>query len=160
MNPDPVPLDLSGPAKLRAASPDARPLEDPIPQTAVPPSLLPDDIPPAPARRTAPPRPETPGKIGGSLKPQVTAAEFDLRIRYRQARNVAEASEAVRAAWDGSREAKTDLRKRQALRHYYDVLFAKMVAMDRAIAPLVEQRHKAENARLTQSQIAPTVDAE
>ena len=161
VNPEPLPSVLTAPAKSPAANPESTPAPaDPIPRPAAPPSLLPDEIPAAAARRPGPPKPAAPGKPGGSLKPQATAAEFDLRIRYRKARNVAEINDRVRAAWDDSRDAKTDLQKRQTLRRYYDVLFAQMLSVDRGIAPLVEQRHKAENARLTQSRIAPTVESE
>lgn len=153
---DPSPSFVLTPVNPPAAIPDSAP---PIGDPLAPPSLLPDEIPATPARRTAGPTPAAPGK-SVSLKPQATAAEFDLRIRYRKARNVAERTAPVRAAWDDSREAKTDLRKRQTLRRYYDVLFAQMVSVDRGIAPFVEQRHQAENARLTQSRIAPTVEVE
>ena len=105
-------------------------------------------------------KPPGAGKPGTALKPQVTAAEFDLLIRYRKARNVAEMNEKVRAAWDDSRDAKTDLRKRLALQRYYAVLFAQMLTVDRGIALLVDQRHKAETARLTQTHIAPTIETE
>jgi hypothetical protein len=86
--------------------------------------------------------------------------ELELRIRFQKARNIADASEKVRAAWDSSRNLKTDYAKRQALKHYYDVLFAQMLVVDRGIAPLVEQRRKTEIAGLTQTQIAPTVPRE
>ena len=55
---------------------------------------------------------------------------------------------------------KTDYAKRQALKRYYDVLFAQMLIVDRGIAPLVEQHRKNEIAGLTQTQIAPTVPRE
>lgn len=159
-NPDPFPAFRTAPAKPPAAdAARSLPPGDPIPRPATPPSLLPDEI-PIPTKRPAPVKPPGAGKPGTALKPQATAEEFDLLIRYRKARNVAEMNEKVRAAWDDSRDAKTDLRKRETLKHYYDVLFAKMLAVDRGIALLVDQRHKAENTRLTQTQIAPTVPTE
>ena len=159
-NPAPSPPLPLAPAIAPAADPDKLlPLGDPIPRPAATPSLLPDEI-PAAAKRPPSGRPPAPGKPGTSLKPQATAAELDLRIRYRKARNVAETNGKVRAAWDDSREAKTDHDKRQTLKRYYDVLFAQMLTVDRGIAPLVEERRKAEFAPLTQTRIAPTVPVE
>lgn len=154
-NPDPSPVLPLAPAPAPAADAEKLlPLGDPIPRPTATPSLLPDEI---PAAATRPPsgRPPAAGK-----KRQETAAELDLRIRYRKARNVAETNAKVRAAWDDSRDAKTDHAKRQALKRYYDVLFAQMLAADRGIAPLVVERRKAEFAALTQTQIAPTVPSE
>lgn len=156
----PPPTFLTAPAKLPAASADQTPpLADPIPLPTTTPSLLPDEI-PTPAKRAPLTKPPAPGKPGTTLKPQATAAEFDLRLRYRKARTVAEANGKVRAAWEISRDAKTDQGKRQALKRYYEVLFARMLTVDRGIAPLVEDRRKAETAALTQTHIAPTVPAE
>lgn len=161
---EPAPPDKSEPPPTLplapAPIPDADkipPLGDPFPRSTSPPSLLPDEI-PAAAQRPSSGRP--PGKPGASLKPQATAAELDLRIRYRKARNVAESNGKVRAAWEVSRDAKTDHEKRQSLKRYYAVLYAQMLAVDRGIAPLVQERRKAEFAALTQTQIAPTVPTE
>ena len=154
--PEPSPALPLAPAPPPPDPDKVLPLGDPIPRTMAPPSLLPDEI-PAATKRPAPAGPPAAGKPGSSLKPQATAADLDLRIRYRKARNVAETNGKVRAAWDDSRDAKTDHDKRQALKRYYDVLFGQMLAMDRGIAPLVEQRRKAEFAPLTQTHIAPTV---
>ena len=157
-NPEPSPPLPLAPAP--APDPDkVLPLGDPMPRPTAPPSLLPDEI-PAATRRPASARPPAAGKPGASLKPQATAADLDLRIRYRKARNVAETNGKVRAAWDDSRDAKTDHDKRQALKRYYGVLFAQMLTVDRGIAPLVEERRKAEFAGLTQTHIAPTVPSE
>ena len=162
-NPDPLPtLPILPGAPFRASASDADktlPLGDPFPRPAATPSLLPDEIPAAPKRpATANPLPV--GKPGATLKPQATAAELDLRIRYSKARNVAETNEKVRSAWEDSRVAKTDHAKRQALKRYYDLLFARMLSVDRGISPLVEKSRKAESAMLTQTQIAPTVPNE
>ena len=155
----PIPATPAAPVTPRATDPDLLQLDKPVPRPETPPSLLPDDIPaamprPSPAR---PPAGERPGPVP---KQQAAAAELDLRIRYRKARNVADANEKVRAAWEDSRDAKTDHAKRQALKRYYDLLFARMLSVDRGIAPLVKQRRDAETAALTQTQVAPTVPIE
>ena len=158
--PEPFPNFLTSPSKTPATDADKTlPLGDPIPRPTATPSLLPDEI---PTNKKRPADGNSPGgsKPGAILKPQAAAADLDLRIRFRNARNVAEANEQVRAAWDDSRGAKTDHEKRQALKRYYDLLFAKMLGVDRGIAALVEQRRKTETAALTQRQIAPTVATE
>ncbi len=156
----PPPAFLTAPAKLPPPDADRPlPLGDSVPRPTTPPSLLPDEI-PTPAKRAPLTKQPAPGKPSTMLKPQATAAEFDLRLRYRKARNVAESNENVRAAWEISRDAKTDQGKRQALKRYYEVLFARMLTLDRGIAPLVEDRRKAETAALSQTHIAPTVPSE
>ena len=135
------------------------PLGIPDPRLAPPPSLLPEEI-PIPEARPAATRPPARGKPGSTVKPPDTAADLDMRIRYSKARNIAETNEAVRSAWEATRHPKNDEQKRKALKRYYDVLFSRMLSMDRGISPLVEKRHKAEIATLTQKLIAPTVPNE
>ena len=156
---DALPLFRNTPAKPPAKDAEKTlPLGDPAPVAPPLPSLLPDEIP-----RTLPPKAGNApagGKPAITSKPKVTAEDIDLRIRFRKARNIAEGNERVRSAWEYSRYPKTDEEKRQALRHYYDLLFSQMVALDRGIAPLVEKSRKAETAALTQTKIAPTVPNE
>ena len=148
------------PAKASPADPDkALPLDDPSPRPSTPPSLLPDEIPPR-AKRPEKMGPPAGTKPEAKRKQETTAAKLDLRVRYRKARNIAETSDRVRAAWEETRYPKSDQQKRDALRRYYDLLFAKMLGMDQGIAPLVEERRKAETALLTQTRIAPTVRTE
>jgi hypothetical protein len=158
-DPDPLPSLPATRVKPRVTNPDVLQLDEPVPRPGTPPSLLPNDIPPAGKRPGFAQAPA--GGKPGPIPKQVTAGvELELRIRYRKARNIADVSEKVRAAWDSSRNLKNDYAKRQALKRYYEVLFAQMLAVDRGIAPLVEQRRKAEIAALTQTQIAPTVPRE
>jgi hypothetical protein len=159
-NPDPLPPSPAAPASAPAANVGKLlQLDDPVPLPSPPPSLIPDDIPTG-TKRPSPANPPARGKQSPAVKPQATAADLDLRIRYRKARSVAETNEKVRAAWDDSRAARTDYAKRAALKRYYELLYAKMLTVDRDIAPLVDQRRKAGIATLTQTQIAPTVPNE
>ena len=135
------------------------PLADPKPSPATPPSLLPDEIPPR-ASRASKTNPPTGTKTEAKGKQQSTAAELDLRVRYSKVRNIAETDGKVRAAWEETRYPRSDQQKRDALLRYYDLLYAKMLGMDRGIAPLVEERRKAETAMLRQTRIAPTVRSE
>ena len=126
------------------------------PAADAPPSLLPDEIPPAPVRPTFPKAPDA-KKPSSTFRSPETAADLDQRIRYRKARNIAESDPKVRAAWEDSRDAKNDSAKRQALKRYYDALFGKMLALDKGIAPLIEQRREPKDAALEQRQITPAV---
>ena len=154
---DPAP-DTTPANALPSVPEKVRQLDEPSPVPA-PPSLLPDEIPP---RAKRPENLTSPGrtKPEAKRKQEGTAEELELRVRYRKVRNIAETSDRVRAAWEETRYPKSDQQKRNALRRYYDLLFAKMLSMDQGIAPLVEERRKAETAMLTQTRIAPTVRPE
>lgn len=147
-------------AKVPVPEPDpVLPVEGSPVRPAGKPSLLPDEIPPY-ARRPAAATPPV-AKSGTPATPAAAPApEIDLRIRYRKARNIAESDGKVRAAWDQSRAMRTDDGKRRALKRYQDLLYAKMLSIDRAIAPLVEQRRKEGQYYLEQTKIAPTVPVE
>ncbi len=93
-------------------------------------------------------------------KPLSPGAALDLRLRYQKARIIAESNEKVRAAWEASRYPRTDQQKRVTLLKYYDVLFSKILALDRGLAPLVEKARKEKAALLTQTHISPTVTTE
>lgn len=153
-NPDATPAKA-----LPSDSDKALPLDDPSPRPSTPPSLLPEEIPPR-AKRPEKTSPTAGTKREAKPRQESTAAELDLRVRYRKVRNIAEASDRVRATWEETRYPKSDQQKRDALRRYYGLLFAKMLSMDQGIAPLVEERRKAETAMLTQTRIAPTVRPE
>lgn len=159
-NPEKLPELPAAPAK--ASAPNAGKvlqLDEPVPAPTAPPSLLPDDIPVA---RKIPSRPNrtTSEKPGAVPNPREAGAELELRIRYRKARNVAETNDKVRAAWEDSRQVKTEYAKRQSLKRYYELLFARMLSVDRGLASFIEKQRKAEFAVLTQTQIAPTVPNE
>ena len=151
--PTPLPMVISPAAEAQRILP----MENGRPKIIEPvPSLLPEGIPPA--LKAAPvPKILDPKKPSSLFRPPETAADLDQRIRYRKARNVAESDAKVRAAWEESRDAKTDYAKRQALKRYYDTLFGKMLAIDSGIAPLVAQYREQKGASLEQIQIAPTV---
>ena len=81
-----------------------------------------------------------------------------MRIRYREARNRSAADPTVQAAWEDSREAKTDFDKREAMKRYYNTLYKKMLALDKGIAPLVTERQRVALHRLDQTRVEPTID--
>ena len=116
------------------------------------PSVLPNNVPPPAKRSPNQPRTRT------ALKPPTTSADLDLRIRYREARNHSATDPIVQAAWEESREAKTDFEKREAMKRYYTALYKKMLALDKGIAPLVTERERVALHRLDQTRIEPTAD--
>lgn len=91
-----------------------------------------------------------------TLLPPKTATDLDLRIRYRKARAAAERDGAVIAAWEDSRKAHTDYAKREALKRYYTLIRAKVLAVDKGVSPMVEERHTYAMKRLDQTRVDPT----
>jgi len=124
---------------------------DPVPSLVPPGIPVPQKNPPVAAKTSAPKKPTS------TLRPPETAVDLDQRIRYRKARSIAESDPKVLAAWDASRAAKTDYAKRQAMKHYYEVLYERMLAVDRGIAILIAERKAPKEASFDQIQIAPTV---
>lgn len=123
------------------------------------PQLLPDEVPTNRKTNPGPPIPGSAferGKTRTSIKPPTTSVDLDLRIRYRQAQSKAAADPAIQAFWEESRLAVTDYAKREAMKSYYQRLFKKMLAIDKGIAPLVEDRQRYALRRLEQTRIDPT----
>jgi hypothetical protein len=86
----------------------------------------------------------------------VTANDLDLRIRFRQAQSRAAQDPVIQGAWEESRVAVTDYDKRAALKSYYQMLFKRMLALDKGIAPIVDDRQRYQLRRLEQTRIDPT----
>jgi hypothetical protein len=95
-------------------------------------------------------------KTRTALRAPLTAADLDLRIRYRQAESKAANDPVVQSAWEDSRAAKTDYGKREAMTRYYEALFKRMLAIDKGIAPVVEDRKGFSLRRLKQTRVDPT----
>lgn len=93
--------------------------------------------------------------------PAITENEFEtdrrLSIRYQEVKLQALKDEAIRAMREKADAARTDEDKRQALREYYNMLFARMVE----IAPELEEKcHLMKTAylrRVSQFRVAPTI---
>jgi hypothetical protein len=117
-------------------------------------SAVPDVL--APARKNSGSKPGTPPKDSSTLKPPTTSAELDARIRYRQAHTRASNDAAIKALWAESRVARTDYEKRETLKAYYTALYRKMLAMDKGIATIVEERKRVALGKLSQTRIDPT----
>ena len=112
------------------------------------PTLMPERIPA--------PKPGDRPKNRSTLKPPVTSADLDARIRFRQAHTRAANEPAIQTLWEESRRAPTDYEKRDALRRYYITLYKRILAFDNGIKPLVDERRRVSLHRLDQTRIDPT----
>ncbi len=113
------------------------------------------DAKPATAK-SSPKREVTQPKGRTTLLPPVNSEDLEMRIRYRKARTFAERDAAVVAAWDASRAARTDYAKREALKRYYDLIQAKIKAVDPVVADALGERYDKAMKRLSQTRVEPT----
>jgi hypothetical protein len=127
-----LPTDDSGAAD--ALNPD---------DTLVPPDAtgLPEDVPPP-----------APTIVENKYK-----AERELKVRYQEVKLQALKDAKVRSLHEQAEAAKTDEGKRQALREYYRLLFAKMVAIDGDLQTKCEEMERAYLRRLGQYRVAPSI---
>ena len=144
---------------LRLLAQDVPPLPAPSATPAKPsaepaPSLMPEGIDPVGKPDKA--KPGWLPKGHSTYQAPKTANDLDLRIRYRQAESRVLEDSALKALWQQSRTARTDYAKRDALRTYYRLMFQKMVAVDKGILPLVQDRERFTMNRLDQTRVEPT----
>ena len=131
----------------KSPSPEgAKPAEEKLPKA---------DAKPATAKSN-PKREVTLPKGRTTLLPPVNSEDLEMRIRYRKARTFAERDAAVVAAWDASREARADYAKREALKRYYDLIQAKIKAVDPVVAGALGERYDKAMKRLSQTRVEPT----
>jgi hypothetical protein len=117
-------------------SPDT---QDPAPSvtpapSVPPPQLIPPDILPPPDTAPVPPPPNIPTipqlDEGFAIKPMNEAAEKRrLHIEWRKIRNRTENHPKVKAALDAAEKARTDLERRKLLREYYEIFYARAIAI-------------------------------
>lgn len=107
--------------------------------------------------------PEGPG--GGSDVPPPPAVAQEnkyekqrkLQVRYEQVRLQALKDPAIRSLREQADAAKTDEGKRQALREYYRLLYAKMESIDSSLKDKCEAMLQAYLRRLGQFRVTPTI---
>jgi hypothetical protein len=160
----PAPAPAATPASPAAAPTDLPPLPDPVPG-GEPGELMRNQpggrLKPAPQGESSlvPQGIVRPGerpKGRSTLRPPTTSAELTARIRFREAHSRAANDPKIQALWDESRQAPTDGHKREALRRYYTALYSRILAVDKSVAPLVEERRRVSLHRLDQTRIDPT----
>ena len=101
-------------------------------------------------------RPQDRSKGRGTLKPPTTSADLAARIRYREAHSRAANDPKIQALWEESRRVATDGQKRDSLRRYYGALYTRILTLDKAVAPIVEERRRVSLKRLDQNRVDPT----
>jgi len=133
---------------------EAAPSPAPAPQPEV--TLIPEQV-PEQTKGVAPEmsEPEKSGK-GDKSKTSETVEELELRIHYRQAYTKAQRDPKVIAEWDRSAKARTDLEKREALKSYYKLLHARILALDSSVKKVSDLRRGLSLRRLEQTRIDPT----
>jgi hypothetical protein len=130
-------------------------IPDPVPNTSFDKPERGLAIPPEPPK----PAPERTGKKIGTSKTEVFSQEVAERIRLREIETRALADRAVIAEWDRSVAAKTFPEKREALKQYYTLLYARMVKLDPALKVQIDKRADVALKRLVQRfESADTLD--
>jgi hypothetical protein len=138
---------LTKPGRMQVA-PGAAPA---APAPAVEPevTLIPEQIP-----QNAKPAPAP--KAEAKSKTEENAEELMERIHFREAKVKAEREPKVQAEWESAKKAKTDYDKREALKRYYTLLYARILKIDGSVKKTAELRQAAALRRLQQTRIDPT----
>ena len=142
---------------LFAQEQTAEPLPGQEPQGAIekPISLIPETAPSI----TKPPLSSEPAtsaeqKLAASKTIQ-SEADLKQRIRLRELKTTALKDPGLQEWRSRAELARTDPEKRDALREYYNRLYARILKLDGSLKDLVEKRRTASLARLSQSKIDP-----
>ena len=106
---------------------------------------MPQNAKPAPA-----PKPDAKSKT------EESAEELIERIHFREARVKALRDPQVQAEWDRAAKAKTDYEKREALKRYYKLLYARILKIDGSVKKTADLREHAALRRLGETRIDPT----
>jgi hypothetical protein len=150
-NPAPPPLAPAGKDKDRLELMPSKPAQLLPPPIDLP--LIPEM--PVPQERPRTRSVESPIKTRDSAT-SAAADEVKQRIRLREAKTKAQRDPAVMAEWTRSTEVKTDYEKREALKSYYRLLYARMARIDPSLKAPIALQLQQNLARLEQTRIAPT----
>jgi hypothetical protein len=132
-----------------AAPAPAAPMPAAEPEVTLIPEQVPQNVKPS-AAAAAEPKAETKSKT------EENAEELIARIHFREARVKALRDPQVQAEWDTAMKAKTDLEKREALKRYYKLLYARILKLDSSVKKVAELRQQSALRRLEQTRIDPT----
>jgi hypothetical protein len=166
--PEPAPA-AAGPAPAAPAptpvSPSGKPLDlmPTQPEPLLPPPAMPEPtlIPESPERTekprgTAIPQPEAERKKEKKNTTEAAENALQERIRFRQAKTRALRDPAIQAEWERAGKAHTDFEKREALKRYYKLLYARMAKLDGSLKKEIALRQNISLRRLEQRHIDPT----
>jgi hypothetical protein len=137
------------PDKLFLDTP-AQPSPAPAPDSL---SLIPD----APPPNDKPPRRS--GSGSGALNPirknktDAGAQDFAERIKFREAKTKALRDEQIQQELSNADAARKDQEKREALKRYYKLLYAKILKIDGSLKKIVAQRQEQSLKQLDQNNV-------
>ena len=92
-------------------------------------------------------------------KPDKTSAaedELGARLRLREIKTKALEDAKIQSEWDRAHAAKTDFDKREAMKSYYTLLYARMEKLDGSLQKRITELKTEAIKRLTQHNIDPT----
>jgi hypothetical protein len=120
--------------------------------------------------KAIPPPPQLPGvpdisqlnQIFEQMKPDPAVAEHRAHVEWRKLRTRTEYDSAVLAAKADAEAAPTDLEKRNRLRVYYNLCYARMTALasDQTVVDYLKARRDEHLAMLDQPRVRPTAETE
>lgn len=148
----------AAPASTASPTLDLMPAQ-PEPLLPPPSSTEPTLIPEAPASRQKPRGNALEQPKKEQVKSNATEAAqnaLNERIRYRTAKTRALREPAVQAEWERSQTAHTDFEKREALKRYYKLLFARMAKLDGSLKKEIALRERTSLRRLEQTRVDAT----
>jgi hypothetical protein len=89
-------------------------------------------------------------------KTEAAADALDIQVRLRKAKTRAIKDPEAQALWDNSLTAKTDWEKRDSLKRYYRIVYARMEKFEPKLKKEIEERRAFSLRRLEQNRIQPT----
>ena len=138
-------LDNAGRMQLAPAPAPATPAAEP--EVTLIPEQVSQNTKPAPAAQPATEK---------KSKTEAIAEDLADPIHFREARTKALRDAQVQVEWERANKAKTDYGKREGLKSYYKLLYAKIVKIDPSVKKVSEFREKVSLHRLEQTRIDPT----
>lgn len=129
----------------------------PTPEATLMPDQTPSLVKPETAAGEVPvPAPETGKKPVKTSKTEVFEVDQATKIRFRQVHTQALADRNVMALWDKANVMRKDVDKRNTLKEYYKLLYARMEKIDPTLKAAIALQALAADHRLTQVRITPT----
>ncbi len=136
------------PQDSRSPTPEATLMPDQTP-SLVKPQTATSEV-PAPAADTAAKKPVKPSKTEAFELDQAT------KIRFRQVHTQALSDRNLMALWDKANVARKDVDKRNMMKEFYKLLYARMEKIDPTLKAAIAVQAVAADHRLTQVRITPT----
>jgi hypothetical protein len=148
------------PTPAPAAEPDLDLMPSNSGQLLPPPALTTEPLPLIPEAPEPTERPRTsdiqePRREKKSSTEEATN-EMKERIRYREVKTRALKDPAIQAEWERAHKVGTDYEKRESLKKYYTMLYARMARIDKTLKKRIAEQERTSIRRLTQTRIDPT----